>query len=105
MDNVVTLLAVLAKTPGAFYRGMRLMALDGFVVDVADTPDNERIYGRPQRSFPRPGGARTRYQNRFVHNLCFIQFLRRGMRARYAERDLTPTCSTQLDLSLTSADN
>jgi hypothetical protein len=48
MDKVVTLLAVLAKTPGAFYRGMRLMALDGFVVDLADTPDNERIFGRPQ---------------------------------------------------------
>jgi hypothetical protein len=27
---------------------MRLMALDGFVVDLADTPDNERIFGRPK---------------------------------------------------------
>lgn len=35
------------QTPGAFYRGMRLMALDGFVLDVADTPANERIFGRP----------------------------------------------------------
>ncbi len=34
-------------TPGAFYRGMRTMALDGFVVDVPDTPPNERAFGRP----------------------------------------------------------
>ncbi|HEY2156751.1 MAG TPA: IS4 family transposase [Isosphaeraceae bacterium] len=34
-------------TPGAFYRGMRLMALDGFTVDVADTPRNARAFGRP----------------------------------------------------------
>jgi len=34
-------------TPGAFYRGMRTMALDGFVVDVPDTPSNERAFGRP----------------------------------------------------------
>src|SRR4051812_25276816 len=34
-------------TPGAFYRGMRTMALDGFVVDVPDTPTNERAFGRP----------------------------------------------------------
>ncbi len=34
-------------TPGAFRRGMRLMALDGFTIDVADTPRNERAFGRP----------------------------------------------------------
>src|SRR5262249_61893454 len=34
-------------TPGASYRGMRTMALDGFVVDVPDTPANERAFGRP----------------------------------------------------------
>jgi Insertion element 4 transposase N-terminal/Transposase DDE domain len=35
-------------TPGAFYRGLRLMALDGFVLDLPDTPANERVFGRPQ---------------------------------------------------------
>src|SRR3954467_451592 len=35
------------ETPGAFYRGMRTMALDGFVVDLPDTPANERAFGRP----------------------------------------------------------
>jgi hypothetical protein len=37
-------------TPGAFYRGMRAMALDGFVVDVPDTPSNQRAFGRPGSS-------------------------------------------------------
>jgi len=35
-------------TPGCFYRDMRLMAIDGFVVDVPDTPVNERVFGRPE---------------------------------------------------------
>jgi Insertion element 4 transposase N-terminal/Transposase DDE domain len=35
------------ETPGAFYRGMRTMALDGLVLDVADTPANTRAFGRP----------------------------------------------------------
>jgi hypothetical protein len=34
-------------TPGAFYRGLRTMALDGFVVDLPDTPANARAFGRP----------------------------------------------------------
>lgn len=35
------------ETPGAFYRGMRTMALDGFVVDLPDTLANQRAFGRP----------------------------------------------------------
>ena len=35
------------QTPGAFYRGMRLMGVDGVVLDVADSPANERAFGRP----------------------------------------------------------
>jgi len=34
-------------TPGAFYKGMRLMGLDGFVLDVADSPANDKAFGRP----------------------------------------------------------
>lgn len=33
--------------PHAFYGGMRLMAVDGFVLDVADTPENARVFSRP----------------------------------------------------------
>lgn len=39
-------------TPYAFYGGMRLMAIDGFVVDLRDTPANEKAFGRP-------GGGRS----------------------------------------------
>jgi hypothetical protein len=35
-------------TPHAFYRGMRLTALDGFVVNLQDTPANTRIFGKPK---------------------------------------------------------
>jgi hypothetical protein len=45
--EVVKLLAT-PLTCGAFYRGLRLMALDGFVVDVPDTPSNEKVFGRPK---------------------------------------------------------
>jgi hypothetical protein len=34
-------------TPGAFYKGLRLMSLDSFVLDLADTPANDRAFGRP----------------------------------------------------------
>jgi hypothetical protein len=34
-------------TPGAFYAGMRLMAIDGFTTDVYDSPANDLAFGRP----------------------------------------------------------
>jgi hypothetical protein len=46
-NEVVRLLGEVS-TPGTFYRDMRLMALDGFTVDLPDRPDLERIFGRPQ---------------------------------------------------------
>ena len=45
-EQVVQLLGT-PDTPGAFYKGWRLMAIDGFVVDLPDTPANERVFGRP----------------------------------------------------------
>ncbi len=36
-----------ASTPGAFYRGWRLVGMDGTTLDLADTPDNDREFGRP----------------------------------------------------------
>jgi hypothetical protein len=44
--RVVRLLGT-PDTPGAFYQGMRLMALDGFTLDLPDTPKNESTFGRP----------------------------------------------------------
>jgi hypothetical protein len=45
-DAVATPLAA-PSTTGAFYRGLRLMSLDGTCVDVADTPANAAAFGRP----------------------------------------------------------
>jgi hypothetical protein len=36
------------RTPGAFLHGLRLMAVDGTTLEVADTPANERAFGRPR---------------------------------------------------------
>src|SRR5882724_2919151 len=35
------------KTQGAWYRKWRLVAIDGTILDVADTPDNDKYFGRP----------------------------------------------------------
>jgi hypothetical protein len=35
------------QTQGAFYRGLRVLALDGTCLDVADTPANAAAFGRP----------------------------------------------------------
>jgi hypothetical protein len=45
-ERVMKLLGTPA-VEGVFYRGMRLMALDSFVVDLFDSPDNARVFGRP----------------------------------------------------------
>jgi Insertion element 4 transposase N-terminal/Transposase DDE domain len=45
-------------TPGAWYRGWRLVVVDGTTLDVADTPANQAAFGRPathrgeQTAFP-----------------------------------------------------
>jgi hypothetical protein len=35
-----------AGTRGAWFRGLRVMAIDGLVLDVPDTPDNDEEFGR-----------------------------------------------------------
>jgi hypothetical protein len=35
-----------AGTRGAWFRGLRVMAIDGLVLDVPDTPDNTKEFGR-----------------------------------------------------------
>lgn len=54
-ERVVRLLAT-PRTPGAFYRGWRLMALDGSVYNVPDSPANAAAFGRPSGG-PRGDGA------------------------------------------------
>ena len=38
------------STRGAFYRGLRLVSVDGTCLDVADTPANDAEFGRPGSS-------------------------------------------------------
>jgi Insertion element 4 transposase N-terminal/Transposase DDE domain len=45
-EQTVHLLAT-PQTPGAFYQGWRLMALDASVYDVPDSPANAAAFGRP----------------------------------------------------------
>src|SRR5436190_5627602 len=45
------------STPGAFWRGLRLLALDGTCWDVADTPANDKAFGRPGSHRGEGGGA------------------------------------------------
>jgi hypothetical protein len=65
-DEVVQLKGT-PKTEGCFYRGMRLMALDGFLQNVADTPDNARLFGRP-----RNGTAEGAFPQVRVLGLCEV---------------------------------
>jgi Insertion element 4 transposase N-terminal/Transposase DDE domain len=52
-------------TPGAFYHGLRLMALDGFVVNRPDSPANARLFGKPQS-----GRAEAAFPQARVLALC-----------------------------------
>jgi len=54
-------------TPGAFYKGRRLMALDGFLLDLPDTAANERVFGRPQS-----GRAPAAFPQARVLGLCEV---------------------------------
>lgn len=38
------------ETPGAWYRRWRIMSLDGTTLDIADTEENARAFGRPKSS-------------------------------------------------------
>src|SRR5436189_239986 len=60
-DEVVQPVAV-AATKGAWYRGWRLVSLDGSTMDVADEQGNEEAFGRPGAS----RGSSAYPQFRFV---------------------------------------
>src|SRR5262244_3138454 len=45
-----------AGLDGAFWRGMRVAAVDGFVLDVPDTPVNRAAFGGPSDAKGQPAG-------------------------------------------------
>src|SRR5437764_9954393 len=50
LTQLVVQLQATPETPGAFYQGLRLMAVDSFVLDVPDSSANARVFGRPGSS-------------------------------------------------------
>jgi hypothetical protein len=46
-----------ASLDGAFYRGMRVAAVDGFVLDVPDTLANRAAFGGPVDAKGQPAGS------------------------------------------------
>lgn len=67
LHEAVIVLLGKPNTPGAFYQRMRLMAIDGFVVDVADSEQNERAFGRPSS-----GRAPGAFPQARILSLCEI---------------------------------
>lgn len=58
--HVLRPLADLARDPSAFYDGRRLLAIDGTTFTVADTPANERTFGRAHNQHGPSGYPLTR---------------------------------------------
>ncbi|MFZ0257576.1 MAG: IS4 family transposase [Gammaproteobacteria bacterium] len=50
-----------ARTKGAWYRGWRLVSIDGSTWDVADTPENAGEFGRPGASRGKSGYPQLRF--------------------------------------------
>ena len=85
-DEVVKPIAV-AATKGAWYRGWRLVSVDGSTLDVADEKPNEEAFGRPGAS----RGASAYPQLRFVslvENGTHVLFGTRTGRYRTGETTL-----------------
>lgn len=76
------------RTQGAWYRNWRVVSLDGSSLDVADTEENEKAFGRP--------GA-SRGQSAFP-KLRFVALLENGTHVLWAAR-LGPFATDELTLA------
>jgi hypothetical protein len=74
-EAVVTPIAQ-AQTQGAWFRQWRLMSLDGSTLDVADTVDNDKAFGRP-------GASRG---NSAYPKIRFVALLENGTHVLWAAR-------------------
>lgn len=82
-------------TPGAYYAGLRLVAVDGFVVNLPDSDENRRAFGRPKN-----GTSYGAFPQARIVALCevgsrvFFSFLAKPIRcgevtmAKHVYRDL-----------------
>lgn len=62
-----------SKTRGAWYAGRRLVSMDGSTLDVADTRENERAFGRPGASRGTAGFPKIRIVS-LVENATHVLF-------------------------------
>ena len=76
------------RTRGAWYRKWRLVSLDGSSLDVADTQDNDEVFGRP--------GA-SRGESAFP-KLRFVALLENGTHVLWAAR-MGPFATDELTLA------
>jgi hypothetical protein len=86
-EAVVTPIAE-RRTKGAWYRDWRLVSLDGSTLDVADTAENEKTYGRP--------GA-SRGSSAFPQ-LRFVGLLENGTHVLWAAR-MAPYATDEITLA------
>lgn len=61
------------STRGAWYRKWKLVSIDGSTLDVADTEDNERAFGRPGASRGKSGFPKIRFVS-LVENGTHVLF-------------------------------
>jgi hypothetical protein len=78
------------STRGAFYRGLRLVSVDGTCLDVADTAANEAAFGRPGSSRREGGGA--------FPQLRLVALAESGTHAIF-DAALGPYCSSEKELA------
>jgi hypothetical protein len=76
------------RTKGAWYRDWRLVSLDGSSLDVADTEENEKAFGRPRAS---------RGESAFP-KLRFVALLENGTHVLWAAR-MGPFATDELTLA------
>jgi hypothetical protein len=86
-DEVVRPIAV-ASTKGAWYRGWRLVSLDGSTLDIADEKENEEVYGRPAASRGNSAFPQVRFVS-LVENGTHVLFGTRMGRVGTGEITLT----------------
>lgn len=84
-----------ARTRGAWYRGWRLVSLDGSTLDVADTEANEAAFGRPGASRGDSAFPKLRFVS-LVENGTHVLFATAWGRFPEGERTLAKTVLERL---------
>lgn len=99
-----------AVTPGTFALGFRLVAIDGMIQDVADTPENEAYFGRPGGSVRSPWPqVKGVYLCEVGTHVIFDAYLAPYATSEYKGayrllRSITPEMLVMVDQGLYSAD-